>query len=96
VTAVDGRLDIEIVNGARLGRGLALDATNTIQTEYIVTDPTAPACFGVQPQYVFDYSFTFQTNGTGSASVHWTYGFNTNCAVCSVQDTATMRRVGPP
>jgi len=33
VTAVDGRLDIQIVNGVSLGRGLALDAEDSVETQ---------------------------------------------------------------
>jgi hypothetical protein len=51
---------------------------------------------GVLEQYVFDYTFTFRPNGTGTATAHWTYGFNTNCAVCEVTDTATLHRVAGP
>ena len=96
VTAVDGRLDVEIINGVRLGRALALDAKNTVKTTYSVFDQRVCPNSGVLEQYVFDYTFTFALNGTGTASVHWTYGFNTFCVQCSVNDTATLRRVAGP
>jgi hypothetical protein len=95
VTAVDGELDIEIIGGARLGRGLVLDANDTVQVEYRVFDPSS-VCFGVHPEYVFDYTFTFHLNGTGAATATWSYGVNTNCATCTVNDTATLVRLGPP
>jgi hypothetical protein len=95
VTAVDGRLDVEIVNGARLGRGLALDGNGTVETTFRVFDGVCLVS-GVREEYVFDYIFTFHLNGTGSAAAHWTYGFNTFCASCEVDDSATLLRVGPP
>ncbi len=96
VTAVDGQLDIEIIGGARLGRGLALDANNAVQTRYrFLSDNVCPLT-GVKEEYVFDYTFTFQTDGTGTAMATWSYGANTNCATCTVTDTATLRRVAGP
>jgi hypothetical protein len=94
VTAVDGTLDIQIVGGARIGRGLQLDGNSTVVTRFTTLDNTV--CLGVQPEFVFDYTFTFHTNGTGTASADWSYGFNTNCAVCSVTDHATLQRVTGP
>ncbi len=96
VTAIDDRLDIEIVGGVRLGRGLPLDANGSVQTRYRVFDQRVCLITGVPEEFVFDYMFTFRTNGTGTATAHWTYGFNTNCAVCEVTDTATLRRVAGP
>jgi hypothetical protein len=95
VTAVDGRLDIQIVDGPSIGRGLTLDASNTVRTEYRVSD-TESLCFNVQPEYVFDYTFTFHTNGTGAATARWSYGVNTNCATCTVDDSATLSRIAGP
>jgi hypothetical protein len=98
VTALDGQLDIQIVGGAYLGRGLTLDANNTVQTTYSVFDPDPNHnCFGVQPQYVFNYTFTFAANGTGTATVNWTYAVNINCAVgCHVTDNASLTRTAGP
>jgi hypothetical protein len=94
VIAVDGRLDIEIVDVARLGRGLTISSNGTVETQFRTFSQNL--CFGVPAEYVFDYTFTFRTNGTGTATAHWTYGFNTNCAVCEVTDTATLIRVAGP
>lgn len=96
VTAVDGRLDVEIRNGARLGRGLELSTKNTVKTLYSVFDVRVCPNSGVPEQYVFDYTFTFQLNGTGTASARWSYGLNTFCVQCTVNDTATLVRVAPP
>jgi hypothetical protein len=96
VTAVDGRLDIEILDGVRLGRGLLLDGNLTVQTTFRVFDQRVCLVSGVREELVFDYIFTFRTNGTGAAAVHWTYGFNTFCASCAVDDTATLRRIAGP
>ena len=97
VTAVDGKLDIQIVNGVRLGRGLALDATNTVETLYQTDSGNICTLDGVDEEYSFDYTFTFKTNGTGSASAKWSYGANAHCAVCQLSDSATLQRTaGPP
>jgi len=96
ITALDGQLDVTIVNGARIGAGLPLDSSLTVHTTYRALDSRVCLVTGVLEQYAFDYTFTFHANGTGSAIAHWTYGFNTNCAVCEVTDTATLYRVALP
>lgn len=96
VTAVDGRLDVEVRNGARLGRGLQLDSNNTVIASYTVFDQRVCPNSGVLEQYVFNYAFTFRLNGTGAAAAHWSYGLNTFCVQCTVDDTATLVRVAPP
>ena len=96
ITALDGQLDVTIVDGARIGAGLPLDGNLTVHTTYRVLDQQVCLVTGVLEQYAFDYTFTFRTNGTGTAIAHWTYGFNTNCAVCEVTDTATLHRVAGP
>ena len=96
VTAVSGTLDIQIVNGARIGAGLTLDSTLSVATTYAVFDQNVCPATGVPEQYAFDYTFTFNLNGTGSATAHWTYGFNTLCVQCSVKDTATLHRIAGP
>jgi len=96
ITAVQGQLDVAILNGARLGAGLPLDDTLTVHTTYRVLDQRVCPVTRVPEEYVFDYTFTFRTNGTGTATAHWTYGFNTNCAVCEVNDTAILYRVAGP
>ena len=52
----------------------------------------------VPGQFAFDYTFAFNPNGTGTATVHWTYGYNPGyfCAVCAVDDTAVLHRTGGP
>ncbi len=89
-------LDIQIVNGARVGAGLQPDGNLTVETTYTVFDQRVCSATGVPEQYAFDYTFTFNLNGTGTATAHWTYGFNTNCAVCGVTDTATLHRIAGP
>jgi hypothetical protein len=96
VTALDGQLDIQIASGARIGAGLQVDSSGTVQFTYQVFDQRVCDLTLIPEQYVFMYTFTFQADGTGTASVHWTYGFNTNCAVCAVDDSATLRRVKGP
>lgn len=94
VTAVDGRLDIQVVNGQRIGAGLQPDANGTVQFTYRVS--TSNICFGKAEELVFDYTFTFQLNGVGSATANWSYGLNANCAVCTVSDSAFLQRVAGP
>jgi len=62
-----------------------------------VASGTPCANDGINEEFSFDYTFTFKTNGTGSAMVMWSYGANAHCAVCDVSDTATLQRTaGPP
>ncbi len=96
VTALDGQLDIQIASGARIGAGLQVDSTGTVQFTYQVFDQRVCDLTHIPEQFVFMYTFTFRADGTGTASVHWTYGFNTNCAVCIVDDNATLVQVAPP
>lgn len=96
VTAIAGTLDIALLDGTYLGRGLVLDRNNTVVTQYRVFSGNICRATGVDQEYVFNYAFTFGANGFGSAKVDWNYGFNTNCAVCSVTDTATLIRVAGP
>ena len=88
-----GQVDIGIVRGGEvepLGRApLGPDGT----VRFTVTDRVPVPCFGKLPELVYDYVFQFQLVGTGNAAAHWTYGFNTNCAVCEVNDQATLRRL---
>ena len=88
-----GQVDIGIMRGAEvepLARApLGTDGTVRFQ----VTDHAAVPCFGVFPEFVYDYVFQFPLAGTGNGTAHWTYGHNTNCAVCTVDDEATLRRL---
>ena len=95
VTAVNGQLDIAVVGGATLGRGIPVDSDGTVHFTYR-TSSGQPPCFGIEPEFVFDFTFTFNTNGTGNGSAHWTYGTNTNCFVCDKTDTAILRRTALP
>jgi len=96
VTSVAGQLDIQVRDGATIARGLTPDATGTVKTTYRMFDQRVCLINHVFQEYVFDYTFTFHTNGTGAATAHWTYGFNTNCATCEVTDSATLLRVVGP
>ncbi|MBI4517114.1 MAG: hypothetical protein HY699_15010 [Deltaproteobacteria bacterium] len=42
----------------------------------------------------FDYTFTFNVNGTGSATIEWKR--LTHCQTCDQRDTATLQRVARP
>jgi hypothetical protein len=89
-----GQVDIGIVRGDTvdpLARApLGPDGTVRFQ----ITDHAALPCFGVFPEFVYDYVFQFQLRGTGTAAARWKYGHNTNCAVCGpLDDQATLRRL---
>jgi hypothetical protein len=97
VTAVDGRLDIVQANGTRIGAGLQFDSNGTVVFTYRAFDQRICLINGTHQEFVFDYTFTFRLNGTGSAAARWSYGLNTNCAVCSfVDDQAVLVRVSGP
>lgn len=96
VTAIDGLLDIQIIDGPRIGAGLQPDSDGTVAFTYRAFDQRICLPAGTPEEFVFAYTFTFQLTGTGSATSHWTYGLNTNCAVCTVDDNATLVRVGLP
>jgi hypothetical protein len=44
--------------------------------------------------FAFDYDFLFRLDGTGTASVEWTYGRDSFCATCTVLDNAVLSRIG--
>jgi hypothetical protein len=90
VTAVGGRVDIQIVDGAFIGRGLPVAPDGSVRA--LQRQPSGMFCFGVEQEFDFNYLFEFRTNGTGSATANWTFGFNANCAVCEVNDRATLQR----
>lgn len=96
VTALDGQLDVQIVNGPILGRGLTLSSMNQVQTEYQVASGNICELDGINEEFAYMYTFTFKVNGTGSATAKWSYGLNAHCAVCQVSDTATLQRVAGP
>lgn len=100
ITALDERLDIEIVGGVRLGRGLTPErdgAAWVVRTRYAVDGREVCALTGVRLRYDFEYTFRLAPDGRGAARAEWSYGANTNCASCRVTDTGTLRRIaGPP
>jgi hypothetical protein len=97
VTAFAGDLDIAGADGAFLGRGLKLNTDGSVQVH--VSIDSGKVCEWNAAQhlvYLFDYVFTFHTNGTGTATAHWTYAKDTFCAWCDVMDSATLTRTAPP
>lgn len=99
VTALDGRLDVEIVGGARIGRGLEIERNGTnyvVRTRYTADGADTCRLTGVLLQYRFDYTLTLRLDGRGSATATWSYGENTNCESCRVDDAATLVRVSGP
>jgi hypothetical protein len=94
VTAVNRTVDIAIVGGAQLARGLVPSSDGTVVFRF--ETGSGNFCFATEAALVFDYTFTFRLNGTGTAGAHWTYGFNTNCAVCEVTDNAVLQRIALP
>lgn len=97
VTAVNGQLDIADVNGLILGRGLSLDSQGSVHST--VTLDSGKVCENNPSQallYVYNYVFTFHTNGTGSATADWSYAQGTFCNQCQISDSATLTRTAPP
>jgi hypothetical protein len=93
VTAIEGEIDIfDTRTNSYLARGLTLDQSGTVRARVRAPGQLCRIT-GVIQEYVYDYVFQFQLAGTGNAAAHWTYGHNTNCAVCTVDDQATLRRV---
>jgi len=83
-------------SGQTLGTA-TVGAGGTVTPPTVLVD-TGTTCFGKPVLISYDYTFTFNTNGTGSAQVVWTYGAGTNCQQCDVskQDSATLQRVAGP
>lgn len=95
ITAIAGTFDIALKNsGEILARGVPLRPGGNF--DFTFQTGSGKFCFGTEAQLFFHYVFQLNLNGTGQATVRWTYGFNTNCAVCQVDDTATLVRVAPP
>jgi hypothetical protein len=95
VTAVNGFLDIDIKGGQQIARGLTIGPNGNVAFRYTAFDSFCPT--GGQPRnFVFDYVFTFQLNGTGSAEAEWTFGRNTFCASCQVSDSAGLVKIAGP
>lgn len=96
VTALDGLLDITAADGGRIGRGLAVDAQGNVEAQFRKQIGEMCEASGRLEEFLFDYKFMFRTNGTGAASVKWSYGKDSLCAVCEVDDTATLHRLSGP
>ncbi|HVN87988.1 MAG TPA: hypothetical protein VMW17_24365 [Candidatus Binatia bacterium] len=100
VTAVVGQLDIvDLGTGEILGRGLPITVngnSGSVTTQFTRTSGTVCTVDGVAPQQVFMYTFTFQTDGSGSAQVSWSFGRNAHCAVCDASDSASLFRIAGP
>jgi len=101
VTAVGGQLDIQIVGGAYIARGVNVDSNGVAAFLYSVFSQNFCLVTGspVPAQFAFEYVFDFNLNGTGTATADWTYGHNPNyfCAVCGpVHDTAQLHRTSGP
>jgi len=93
VTALDEQLDIfDMAAQTYIGRGLDVSPDGSVEFRY---KKPGLLCVvnGVRQEYVFDFVFVFQLNGQGTAAAKWTYGMNTNCAVCTVDDSATLYRI---
>jgi len=83
--------------GQLLGTG-TIAAGGTVKPPTVIED-TGTRCYDGKPVLIsFDYTFAFNTDGTGSAQVVWIYGDGTNCQPCDVskQDSATLLRVAGP
>lgn len=98
VTAQNGLLNIATTEGTVIGTNLAV-AANGIVDPPSTRIPSGRFCqvSGRSLDFVFDYVFQFGANGQGAASVEWSYGKDSFCAVCTpVFDQATLARVSGP
>lgn len=95
VTAVDGRLDVDILNGPQIARGAEIRPDGSIAFRYTVDHSLCPGTVRMR-RFVFDYVFLFRPDGTGQATASWNYGVDSFCAVCFVQDAALLVRTAPP
>jgi hypothetical protein len=93
VTASNNRLNIETTDGLVIGTNLAIGQDGLVTTTLRV--PNAICQNGGRViEFVFNYEFLFQLNGSGAAAAEWTYGRDSFCATCSVSDQAALSRIG--
>jgi len=95
VTAVNGRLDIDIKGGAQIARGAEIRQDGTVAFRYTQPNRICPFSGRVE-QSVFDYVFQFRLDRTGNAIADWNYGVDSFCAVCFVQDSAVLVKISGP
>jgi hypothetical protein len=99
VTARNNLLDIETTGGQLIGSGLPVASDGTVDPPELTvfSGESCPPDLGGRPRnFRFDYRFRFSTNGTGSATAAWSFSEDSFCAVCSVNDSATLQRVSGP
>jgi hypothetical protein len=93
VSALDDQLDIYDVQAQTyIGRGLYVSPDGSVEFQYRKSGLLCEATGKIQ-EFVFDFVFIFQLNGQGTATAHYSYGLNTNCAVCTVDDSASLLRI---
>jgi hypothetical protein len=94
VTASNNRLNIETTAGLVIGANLPIEPDGRVTTTLRI--PNAICQNGGRViEFVFNYEFLFQLNGTGAAAAEWTYGRDSFCATCTVLDQAVLNRIGP-
>lgn len=93
VTASNNRLNIETTAGLVLGTNLSIGQDGRVATTLRI--PNAICQNGGRViEFVFNYEFLFQLNGSGAAAAEWTYGRDSFCATCTVSDQAVLSRIG--
>jgi hypothetical protein len=96
VTAVDGALDITDANGQFIGRGLQIQLDGTVLVHQTVNTGFLCPNNGKPLLFIFDYTFVFNLNRTGSAAAAWTYARDSSCETCSVEDSAALVKISGP
>jgi len=97
VTAHQGRLDVVDATGQEIVRGGDILPGNRVVSHYVLDSGAICGPSGKRLQFVFDYTFTFGLDGSGTGDAVWSFGKDTTCATCTVHDTAVMLKVaGPP
>jgi hypothetical protein len=96
VTAVDGRLDITNLAGQQIARGANLLPDGTVVTRFTLNSGLICRNTGLPLFFIFDYVFHFGLNGLGNATVSWSFGKESTCDTCSVQDAAGMLKTSGP
>jgi hypothetical protein len=94
VTASNNRLNIATASGFIIGTNLAVAPDGRVNAFLTVPDTVCALPPNRVLAYTFDYQFVFNPNGSGSATVEWTYGRDSFCATCTVLDQAVLQRIG--
>ena len=98
VTASEGRLDVANAGGQQVARGSDLqviDGGGRIVSRYTLDSGARCPNNNAPLLFVFDYVFTFGSNGHGTASVTWSFAKGSSCDTCTVSDQAVLLKALP-